>query len=58
MENPNETQKAPAPEAVKADQETLAHSIQEDELQDMLQQRLSDCQRPSRAAFANFRRLR
>ena len=42
MENPNETQKAPAPEAVKADQETLAHSIQEDELQDMLDEKVAD----------------
>ena len=42
MEKPNETQKTPAPNAVTPDQETLARSMQEDELQDMLDHKVAD----------------
>lgn len=42
MENPKEVQQAPAPEEIKPDQETLARSMQEDELQDMLDEKVAD----------------
>ena len=42
MENRKEAQEAPVTEEVKADQETLARSEQEDELQDMLDEKLAD----------------
>ena len=42
MENRKEAQEAPVTEEVKADQETLARSEQEDELQDMLDEKVAD----------------
>ena len=42
MENQKETQEAPASGAATADQETLARSLQEDELQDILDEKVSD----------------
>ena len=42
MEDPKERQEAPAAEEVTADQETLERSLQEDELQEMLDEKVAD----------------
>lgn len=42
MDNQKEMQQTPAPETVSADQETLTRSIQEDEMQDMLDEKVAD----------------
>ena len=42
MENQKETLEASVAAAVKADQETIARSVQEDELQDMLDEKVAD----------------
>ena len=42
MEDPKERQEAPAAEEVTADQETLERSLQEDELQEILDEKVAD----------------
>ena len=42
MDNPKEMPEAPAPEEVRADQETLARGMQEDELQEILDEKVAD----------------